>query len=119
LTKCSGNAVQIQVGTNTVTCQASQAGQTINVGSSQSLQCPDVANFCQEYNARCPNDCNAHGLCTNGNTCHCYTGWAGSDCSSKVAVDYAAITSGTYFGRLANNLQLSLFLTTLLALIAL
>jgi len=29
-----------------------------------------------------------------GNTCHCYAGSSGSDCSSTQTVNYAAITNG-------------------------
>ena len=62
------------------------------------LQCPPFNDFCAELNAKCPSDCNGHGLCTNGNQCSCYTGWSGSDCGSKYSVDYATITAGSFSG---------------------
>jgi hypothetical protein len=35
--------------------------------------------------SRCPNSCNGHGTCANGNTCQCFTGFKGgaADCSMR------------------------------------
>ena len=33
--------------------------------------------------AHCPNLCNRHGSCLRNNTCLCFSGWTGSDCSLR------------------------------------
>ena len=68
----------------------------MNVGDSAQLVCPDPADFCNEWNTRCQNDCNAHGLCTRSKICSCAAGWSGGDCSTQVPLNYAEITAGGY-----------------------
>jgi hypothetical protein len=33
--------------------------------------------------ASCPNSCNLNGDCQSDNTCSCYSGWEGADCSIR------------------------------------
>lgn len=105
--ECSSSGVQITVGTNKITCAANEAGATKNVGLSYQLQCPNFNDFCSEFNARCPEDCNGAGLCTKGKSCFCFTGFSGSSCSTKSAVNYNMITSGSYYGS-SNLLKLAM-----------
>ena len=95
---CTSSGIDITVGANKVTCATNEGGQTKNVGLSYQLQCPDYKNFCSEFNARCPSDCSAGGICTKAKTCYCFTGFEGSSCSTKSTVNYAQITSNGYFG---------------------
>lgn len=104
------------MGTNTVTCSSSESGVQKDVGLTYKLQCPDFNDFCGEFSARCTNDCNAHGLCTGSGVCNCYTGYSGLDCSTQTAVNYALITSGSYYGKLAGLLPLSAFFAALVGL---
>lgn len=74
-------------------------GRLLNTGSSNSqLECPDYYDFCDEFDARCPNDCNGRGLCTTNQACFCYTGFGGNDCSGDIALNYSLLTSTNYFG---------------------
>lgn len=98
-TTCSASGISITVGKNTVTCGTTEGGVTKNVGWYFDLECPDFNDFCNEFNSRCANDCSAGGLCTSAKECLCYTGFTGSDCSSKATVDYAKITSLDYTGK--------------------
>ena len=104
---CSGTtSLTIQVGSSQVVCTTK--GELKSVGSTDSLECPDVADFCDEWSKRCINDCNAHGLCLSSGSCQCYTGWSGSDCNTKEAINYTLLTSTDYYtaGRLAASVVL-------------
>jgi hypothetical protein len=92
---CGNGQLQIKVGSNTITCAISESGASKSAGS-ETLICPDVNDFCNEFVTRCNNDCNANGLCITGGYCQCYTGWSGPDCSTQVPVDYAKITAGGF-----------------------
>jgi leishmanolysin len=101
---CSAGGIEITVGTKKVICLTNEAGTTKDVGLTFQLQCPNYNDFCGEFNSRCPGDCNAQGMCTVGKQCFCFTGFSGNTCSSKSPIDYAKVTSGSYYGSSASNL---------------
>ena len=104
---CTGtSSIIIQVGSSQVEC--TKKGELKNFGIDDSLECPDVAEFCDEWANKCPGDCNAHGLCLSSGSCQCYTGWTGSDCSNIEAINYTLLTSTDYYtaGRLAASVVL-------------
>jgi leishmanolysin len=81
---CNGDGtLSIMYGSG-VTLQCTGDFQTIQVpNESYTLNCPNIENFCSEYNARCPNDCNARGICLSSRRCSCFDGYSGEDCSSS------------------------------------
>lgn len=83
------------------------------------LQCPPFKDFCEEFNSRCPNDCNGRGLCSKIGQCLCYTGFSGIDCSTTSRVDYAAIVGGYYSNRNAKIASLAILFAALLAAVSL
>lgn len=81
LTFCdSTGALLIKYGSSVVKC--TKSGEVItSLETTHKLVCPDIQDFCGEANARCPDDCNAKGVCTASRTCICYHGFTGESCS--------------------------------------
>lgn len=115
---CTANGIEIKVGANTVTCLSSESLQRKNVGLTYDLECPNYTDFCDEFSQKCPQDCNANGLCLNSKSCFCYTGWNSVDCSSAAQIDYNKITSGFSGNKFSIIIVVTLgsFASTLLAI---
>jgi len=61
-----------------------QSGEILNAksknGNSVEITCPNKAEFCKNFSARCSLDCNKNGICLEGNRCFCFNGFSGDDC---------------------------------------
>ena len=84
---CEGqNLISIQYNSEILECQ--EPGQKVYPSSAVEqgfyLVCPDPRDFCSEFNNRCPNDCNARGICAANQRCICFYGATGADCSGNV-----------------------------------
>lgn len=83
MTYCDTNgAVIIKYGTSWVRC--TRSGEVIStIESTHKLVCPNIQDFCDEMNNRCPEDCNAQGVCTESGTCICHHGFSGAYCNQS------------------------------------
>ena len=73
--------IQLQLGSKIVECTTS--GQEItDLETDFKLVCPDLKDFCEEILARCPEDCNGRGMCTESRMCICNFGFTGPSCAS-------------------------------------
>ena len=93
---CSGSGdaqtVTIQVGSQSVTCNRLESGNTTKSVDGTTIECPYVTRICGTIAAQCPSDCNGRGLCSQEKTCYCFVGWSGNACQTAVAIDYEKIT---------------------------
>jgi len=83
---CSGSGsstkLQVQVGSNTLTC--TQEGQLTVDGYYGSIDCPDPLTYCNTVGLKyCPLNCMGRGSCVNG-ACKCNSGYTGIDCALRV-----------------------------------
>jgi leishmanolysin len=114
--ECQGTtSLTITTKAKTVTC--TENGQLVDVGQPEKLQCPDIADFCGELSKKCPNDCNARGVCMGDGTCSCYEGWSQTDCSSAYVVNYTKITSGSYYFASKLAVRIILVISTFIILL--
>jgi len=75
----SNTQLQVQVGSDTITCQSE--GPMLMNGYYGAINCPDPVNFCNTVGMPyCPRNCLNRGSCVN-NKCHCDSGFAGIDCA--------------------------------------
>lgn len=79
-TRCRQGQVDLKVGTKIYTCTKNYELITIP-GEQYRLECPNIDDFCDEQNKKCPNDCMANGICLLGNKCSCFSQFVGEDCS--------------------------------------
>jgi len=82
---CSGSGsstqVDIQVGSNKITCTKEEQ-RTID-GYYGSVDCPDPQTFCNGPGKKfCPRNCMGRGTCVD-NKCQCRSGYTGVDCALK------------------------------------
>lgn len=104
---CSGTTLQITVGSQTVSCTATDGTNAAlkAVGDSTfQLECPPTTRYCNRLAAACPKDCSGHGLCNVAKQCVCYTGWSGTDCSQTASIDYNTESAVKEAGHLWRNL---------------
>lgn len=76
------------------------AGTLVNVGFNYQLECPNIADFCNEYNKRCQDDCNGNGICLTGARCQCFYGFSGATCGTN---NRGTSTSNTGTGDTGTN----------------
>jgi len=75
----SSSEVEVQVGSNKVTC--TQEGTKTIDGYYGSINCPDPETFCDTVGKKyCPKNCMGRGSCVNGH-CQCNSGYTGIDCA--------------------------------------
>lgn len=109
---CIGqSAVNIKVGSDTITCSANDKGKTVNTSAGGSLRCPDLSNYCDEFSSRCPNDCSTNGYCLENKKCFCLTGHSGDDCSVEEKLDYHVLRNKE--SQKSEQMALSIFLLTI------
>lgn len=77
--RCEDGKVIITLSSTDFVCTKSY--ELIQVDEHESITCPLISDFCQQLSTKCPNDCNANGLCMQSKKCHCYRGFKGEDCS--------------------------------------
>ena len=96
--RCNNNGTLTIFYNSTLNLLCEFSDQRIRVDpESYLLYCPDINDFCSEYQAKCPNDCNSNGICLEGSKCSCFDGFTGSDCSTPRA------TNIFRFAQLANK----------------
>lgn len=47
------------------------------------IQCPNAADFCEELEQGCPEDCNNNGICMSNKRCMCFIGFSGPSCNTQ------------------------------------
>lgn len=85
-TYCEKGQVKIKVGTKVYSCPK-DIDQKLGVikisderGVLTTMECPNAADFCEEFAQRCPEDCNNNGICIGKNRCNCFIGFTGPSC---------------------------------------
>lgn len=77
------NQVVITIGGIEYICMSS--GQILNpTGIQGTVKCPNLEDFCDYDNAKCPKECSLNGRCLSGNKCYCYKGYFGDGCEKHV-----------------------------------
>lgn len=87
----ASNVLNIRYGDKWIKC--TKSGQIYSdLEKTHKLVCPNIHDFCDEANNRCPEDCNGRGICTETRTCICHNGYTGTTCNKvdTKAQPYAA-----------------------------
>ena len=96
----SGRTLTVQIGNKYALCMF--PGQNITVpGYAGFLTCPtSFSRVCAIK--RCPNECNANGVCVNGK-CLCSSSYTGDSCSQVTSIGMASQDTQTTFIATQNN----------------
>ena len=89
--RCESGQVVLEIGGQSYKCLST--GQQINpTGFSGYVECPNIQDFCTQYEASCTDDCNLNGRCLSSDKCYCYPGFKGATCGdvdpNSTAVSY-------------------------------
>lgn len=77
---CVRNKINFSIDSVTFTCAIS--GEKIQAGT-LSINCPNIADFCNVYAKKGINDCNGNGIERTDRTCRCQYFYTGVDCSTR------------------------------------
>ena len=79
---CRNNKLYFKMADTGEEKECQSTGQVVTTSSSgTTVTCPNISEFCGFLNQGCPNDCNgSHGICLEGKTCYCLSGYSGADC---------------------------------------
>lgn len=81
LSRCKDGIVEFLIGgTQVVQCPSGGQQNVSTATRSGTLYCPDTADFCADWEYRCPLDCLGNGLCMLDNTCQCFYNFEGCEC---------------------------------------
>jgi len=95
---CGTSSITFTIGSNTVVCLSSEAGNQKTINSFTGyIICPNFNDFCTLSRKTCSKWCSQNGYCTDG-VCNCYTGYSGADCSQTICT-----VSGTYYNQATNS----------------
>lgn len=98
----SQNQVVLEIDGKEYTCLSS--GQILNPSEIDgTVTCPDIEDFCDHDEKRCPFDCYQNGRCLEGKECYCYAGFNKTDhCKGEVIVNDSSTIPTVSFKNLIN-----------------
>ncbi|CAD8063028.1 unnamed protein product [Paramecium sonneborni] len=81
--QCVNGKVILDVNGTSVICSSSGQVTSVKLGQKNgTITCPDITKFCAQFRS-CPNNCSNRGVCISNNTCKCWSGYLGNDCSQR------------------------------------
>lgn len=76
---CKHGGIKIKFGDGReLDCLSS--GEKIDLEDGYFLKCPNIEEFCDKFNRRCPMDCHGNGLCLRNSNCFCFGKLKGTTC---------------------------------------